>query len=101
MSLTDASGLLQILKRSGLQGTTVRLGQISGGEPIGAWSPNDWLPILVKSSVTLKGLPSLPGVCFDQIFCTIVDSLTLKLLGMLLGANSLCDGSCIRYNIGT
>ncbi|KAF4610095.1 hypothetical protein D9613_010628 [Agrocybe pediades] len=50
------------LSQSGLQGTSFRIGQISGGEPNGAWAVSDWVPILVKSSIALHALPSMVGV---------------------------------------
>ncbi|KAF8075758.1 putative aminoadipate reductase [Lyophyllum atratum] len=52
----------RILVKSGLQVTSLRIGQVSGGRPKGAWATSDWLPILVKSSVTLKKLPTMEGV---------------------------------------
>ncbi|GLB33171.1 putative acetyl-CoA synthetase-like protein [Lyophyllum shimeji] len=52
----------RVLSKSGLQVTSLRIGQISGGRPKGAWATTDWLPILVKSSVTLGRLPTLNGV---------------------------------------
>ncbi|PPQ75729.1 hypothetical protein CVT24_002582 [Panaeolus cyanescens] len=52
----------RILERSGIQGTTIRIGQISGGQPSGAWATTDWVPILVKSSVAMGVLPSMSGV---------------------------------------
>jgi len=51
----------RILANSGLQATSVRLGQISGARN-GAWAMSDWLPILLKSSLTLGALPSAAGV---------------------------------------
>ncbi|KAI6017887.1 putative aminoadipate reductase [Pisolithus marmoratus] len=51
----------RMLKMSGLPATTFRIGQITGGAPLGAWSITEWVPITVKSSVTLGGLPDLGG----------------------------------------
>jgi thioester reductase-like protein len=62
--------LCQILAKAselGLQTTTFRIGQISGGGPVGAWSITDWVPLLTKSSLEL-GLPILPGVGFTIFF---------------------------------
>ncbi|KAJ7153103.1 putative aminoadipate reductase [Mycena crocata] len=50
----------EILKRSGLDAVSLRIGQLFGGLPKGAWSITDWIPILVKTSMTLGQLPSLP-----------------------------------------
>ncbi|KAH9475908.1 putative NRPS-like protein biosynthetic cluster [Psilocybe cubensis] len=52
----------RILARSGLQATSFRIGQITGGTPNGAWAVTDWVPILVKSSIALGALPSAIGV---------------------------------------
>ncbi|KAG5649393.1 hypothetical protein H0H81_004129, partial [Sphagnurus paluster] len=52
----------RILAKSGLHTTSLRVGQISGGQPKGAWATSDWVPILVKSSVTLGILPQAKGV---------------------------------------
>ncbi|CAK7224033.1 putative NRPS-like protein biosynthetic cluster [Sporothrix bragantina] len=45
--------------RSGLHATILRVGQISGplAEDGGQWNPTEWLPSLVKSSLTLGCLP--------------------------------------------
>lgn len=40
---------------------SVRLGQLSGSVN-GAWSPTDWLPSLIKSSVYLKCMPTMDKV---------------------------------------
>ncbi|CAA7263092.1 unnamed protein product [Cyclocybe aegerita] len=52
----------RILASSGLNATSLRIGQISGGLPNGAWATTDWVPILVKSSVALGVLPLASGV---------------------------------------
>ena len=53
---------MQILAQSGLHFTSLRIGQISGGLPNGAWATTDWVPILVKSSLELGALPSATGL---------------------------------------
>lgn len=52
----------RLLSRSGLRGTSLRVGQLCGGPDVGAWSTNEWFPILVKSSVAINALPSFSGV---------------------------------------
>lgn len=47
----------QLLVESGLQGTSFRIGRLSGGLPNSAWSTTGWVPSLVKSSLKL-GIPS-------------------------------------------
>ncbi|TFK74161.1 acetyl-CoA synthetase-like protein [Pluteus cervinus] len=54
----------RILLTSGLDALSLRLGQLTGGRSNerGAWATTDWVPILVKSSITLGALPAAPGV---------------------------------------
>ncbi|KIY44831.1 acetyl-CoA synthetase-like protein [Fistulina hepatica ATCC 64428] len=49
-------------ERTCLRPTIVRIGQISGGVN-GAWNHSDWVPAIVKSSVTLGCFPIVDGVC--------------------------------------
>jgi thioester reductase-like protein len=63
MYLTNAAILInKVLVNSKLPATSFRIGQISGGPPRGAWSTTDWLPIIVKSSVSLGALPETQEV---------------------------------------
>ncbi|EPQ57834.1 acetyl-CoA synthetase-like protein [Gloeophyllum trabeum ATCC 11539] len=48
-------------EETGLRSTSLRIGQICGGEPDGAWATTDWVPILVKSSLALSCLPDSQG----------------------------------------
>ncbi len=50
------------MAQSGLQFTSFRIGQVSGGLPNGAWATTDWVPIFVKSSLELGALPSATGI---------------------------------------
>ncbi|KAH0581464.1 hypothetical protein H2248_012544 [Termitomyces sp. 'cryptogamus'] len=52
----------RMLVNSGLQATSLRLGQICGGSPKGSWPTSEWFPLLVKSSVALGELPILGGI---------------------------------------
>ncbi|KXN82909.1 L-aminoadipate-semialdehyde dehydrogenase large subunit [Leucoagaricus sp. SymC.cos] len=52
----------RILEHSSLNICSLRIGQLGRNTVIGAWAVLDWFSILVKSSVTLGGLPSAPGV---------------------------------------
>ncbi|KAJ3715279.1 hypothetical protein DFJ43DRAFT_1007325 [Lentinula guzmanii] len=52
----------RILAKSGLQATSFRIGQVTGGAPNGAWATSDWVPIIVKSSLTIGMLPDAFGV---------------------------------------
>ncbi|KAJ3917166.1 hypothetical protein F5877DRAFT_91368 [Lentinula edodes] len=72
----------RILVQSGLQVTSFRIGQICGGEPNGAWAMTDWLPILIKSGLTLNKLPDAHGVVswvpMDAVTSTVLDTAFLK-----------------------
>ena len=48
----------RVLAASGVEFSSVRGGQVSGGKPRGAWATTDWFPILVKTSLALGALPS-------------------------------------------
>ncbi|KAJ3824337.1 acetyl-CoA synthetase-like protein [Lentinula raphanica] len=52
----------RILATSGLKATSFRIGQVTGGAPNGAWATSDWVPIIVKSSLTIGVLPAAYGV---------------------------------------
>jgi thioester reductase-like protein len=60
-SLTRVQLLVKAAE-AGLQTTSFRIGQISGGRVNGAWATTDWLPIMVKSSIALGCLPAAEGV---------------------------------------
>ncbi|KDR79170.1 hypothetical protein GALMADRAFT_1363110 [Galerina marginata CBS 339.88] len=67
----------RILAQSGVQATSFRIGQITGGYPNGAWATTDWVPILVKSSIRLGAFPSAAGLAswlpMDAVAQTILD----------------------------
>ncbi|KZT18047.1 NAD(P)-binding protein, partial [Neolentinus lepideus HHB14362 ss-1] len=46
----------------GIQTSSLRIGQVCGGHPDGAWATTDWVPIFVKSSRALGCLPDAQGV---------------------------------------
>ncbi|KAF7340995.1 Acetyl-CoA synthetase-like protein [Mycena sanguinolenta] len=48
----------RILASSSLDATSFRIGQITGSANNGAWATSDWVPALVKSSITLGNFPS-------------------------------------------
>ncbi|KAE9396157.1 hypothetical protein BT96DRAFT_1021518 [Gymnopus androsaceus JB14] len=52
----------RILAKSGLEATSFRLGQLTGGAPNGAWATSDWVPIIVRSSISIGTLPDAVGV---------------------------------------
>ncbi|KAJ7899903.1 putative aminoadipate reductase [Mycena leptocephala] len=57
----------QILGKSSLHAAIIRIGQVCGAPPQGAWATSDWFPILVKTGLTLGYLPLADGVisCID------------------------------------
>lgn len=54
--------MLAKASNDGVKTTSVRVGQICGAKDTGAWGVTEWVPILVKSSISLGALPDLPGV---------------------------------------
>ncbi|KII87501.1 hypothetical protein PLICRDRAFT_257848 [Plicaturopsis crispa FD-325 SS-3] len=52
----------RLLAQSGLHASSIRIGQISGGRPNGAWATTDWVPNFVKSSLAIGSLPDAEGV---------------------------------------
>ncbi|KAG9308782.1 hypothetical protein JVU11DRAFT_11575 [Chiua virens] len=61
MSSVGTEMALQIITKSGLHSTSLRIGQIARGVG-GSWATTDWFPILVKSSIALGALPEPAGV---------------------------------------
>ncbi|KAG1854078.1 male sterility protein-domain-containing protein, partial [Suillus tomentosus] len=51
----------RVLVNSKLPASSFRIGKVSGGPPRGAWSTTNWLPIIVKSSISLGALPEAKG----------------------------------------
>ncbi|KAJ7689673.1 acetyl-CoA synthetase-like protein [Mycena rosella] len=67
----------QILAHSGLNATCLRVGQVCGALPKGAWPTRDWLPIIVKTCITLGCLPLANGIVswidFETVARAIID----------------------------
>ncbi|KAJ7446336.1 putative aminoadipate reductase, partial [Mycena latifolia] len=67
----------QILAKSGLHVACLRIGQICGTLPKGAWAISDWFPILVKTSITLGRLPEANGLVswidFETVAQAVLD----------------------------
>ncbi|KAL1743867.1 hypothetical protein HDZ31DRAFT_39949 [Schizophyllum fasciatum] len=68
----------RVLAASGLAFSSVRVGQVCGGKPRGAWAKTDWFPILVKTSIALGALPDddqeVTWVPMDAVAGTLVDT---------------------------
>ncbi|KAL1743880.1 hypothetical protein HDZ31DRAFT_64623 [Schizophyllum fasciatum] len=68
----------RVLAASGISFSSVRVGQVSGGKPRGAWAITDWFPILVKTSVALGALPGdeqdVSWLPMDAVAGTLVDA---------------------------
>lgn len=89
--LADTLESFQILAQSGLQSTSFRIGQISGGHPNGAWATTDWVPILIKSSLNLNALPVATGVGgFVTSIFLFLSILVIFDLGHVLAAITRC-----------
>jgi thioester reductase-like protein len=52
----------QLLAKSGLRGISLRVDQICGSMPSGAWDTSNWIPILVKTSMTMDMIYVRPGI---------------------------------------
>ncbi|KAG6818492.1 hypothetical protein H0H93_004583 [Arthromyces matolae] len=52
----------RIIAKSGLNGTTFRIGQICGAAPQGAWDTTELIPILIKTSIALRSYPDVKGI---------------------------------------
>ncbi|KAH9951150.1 hypothetical protein B0H21DRAFT_855734, partial [Amylocystis lapponica] len=72
----------------GMDTATVRIGQICGSSQSGAWNTSDWLPNIVKSSISLSCWPALNGVVawvpMDVVAHAMVDVLTSEHTPMLV-----------------
>ncbi|KAL1718564.1 hypothetical protein EV715DRAFT_291172 [Schizophyllum commune] len=68
----------RVLAASGLSFSSVRVGQVCGGKPRGAWATTDWFPILVKTSIVLGTLPSdeqdVTWLPMDAVAGTLLDA---------------------------
>ncbi|KAJ6568452.1 hypothetical protein B0H10DRAFT_2109334 [Mycena sp. CBHHK59/15] len=67
----------QIIAKSGLSASCLRIGQICGALPKGVWATSDWLPILIKTGIALGKLPLADGLVswidFETVVQAIVD----------------------------
>ncbi|KAF8486550.1 hypothetical protein JB92DRAFT_3148577 [Gautieria morchelliformis] len=50
-----------ILQKSQVAFTALRIGQIAGGTPRGAWAVSDWVPSMVRTSIEVGALPAAVG----------------------------------------
>ncbi|KAI5884853.1 acetyl-CoA synthetase-like protein [Schizophyllum commune H4-8] len=68
----------RVLAASGLSFSSMRVGQVSGGQPRGAWATTDWFPILVKTSIALGALPGdeqdVTWLSMDAVAGTLLDA---------------------------
>ncbi|KAJ7489282.1 putative aminoadipate reductase [Mycena latifolia] len=65
----------QILAKSDLNASSLRIGQVCGALPKGAWATSDWVPILVKSGMTLGLLPLADGLVSWLDFGTVAQAI--------------------------
>ncbi|KAJ7776525.1 putative aminoadipate reductase [Mycena maculata] len=64
-----------IVAKSAVNATCLRIGQVCGALPKGAWATSDWVPILVKTSITLGCLPLADGLVSWIDFETVAQAL--------------------------
>ncbi|KAJ7673364.1 hypothetical protein B0H17DRAFT_1083222 [Mycena rosella] len=74
----------QILAHSGLNATCLRVGQVCGALAKGAWPARDWLPILVKTCITLGCLPLANGASNSHLELHLaIDSLLFQIVSWI------------------
>ncbi|KEP48039.1 putative acetyl-CoA synthetase-like protein [Rhizoctonia solani 123E] len=56
-----AEKIIESANRAGLQTCIIRLGQLTGDLKSGSWTPTDWVPSLIGSSISVGCLPSAVG----------------------------------------
>ncbi|QRV95000.1 AMP binding enzyme [Ceratobasidium sp. AG-Ba] len=70
--------MLESAQSSGLETCVVRLGQLTGDKISGSWSPTDWVPSLVASSLSIGYLPDALGSVswtpLDDAANTVIDA---------------------------
>lgn len=67
--------LLKAREVTPLRPVIVRIGQISGGRPNGYWNETDWVPAMVKSSLTMGCFPTGKQVSCLSCRCAPVHNL--------------------------
>ncbi|KAB5591027.1 L-aminoadipate-semialdehyde dehydrogenase [Ceratobasidium theobromae] len=74
--------LLESAKTAGLETCIVRLGQLTGDAKGGAWTVSDWVPSLIRSSVSVGCLPAAVGTVswlpLDVAAHSIIDTCTAR-----------------------
>ncbi|KAF7798255.1 hypothetical protein EIP86_009472 [Pleurotus ostreatoroseus] len=78
----------QILSKAhenGLEVTSLRVGQVCGSDMSGAWNVTDWVPILVKSALSMGCLPDLD----ESITWIPVDAVASCFVDFMFSVNTL------------
>lgn len=69
--------IVTVARRAGARCYSLRIGQVSGHSKNGMWNDNEALPLMIRSSLTLKVLPELDQMCswipVDSLASTIVE----------------------------
>jgi len=82
-----------LLAKAEFEYTVLRIGQIAGGAPLGAWATTDWVPTMVKSSIAIGALPSAVGVSvFDSLVCSYANR--TPVIDTLLDTHAYCFAGC-------
>ncbi|QRV80473.1 acetyl-CoA synthetase-like protein [Ceratobasidium sp. AG-Ba] len=70
--------MLESAQSFGLETCVVRLGQLTGDKTSGSWSPTDWVPSLIASSLSVGYLPdalgSISWIPLDDAATTVIDA---------------------------
>lgn len=74
--------------RAGARSYVLRIGQSIGDTAKGAWNDKEFVPLMVRSALTLKALPTLRDVCFPFDASFAHSSRIIKMVAALLLASS-------------
>ncbi|KAJ5668681.1 hypothetical protein N7462_009751 [Penicillium macrosclerotiorum] len=55
--------VVNVARRTGARAFSLRIGQVSGHSKKGLWNDSEALPLMLRSALTLRALPTLPHAC--------------------------------------
>ncbi|KAJ5630895.1 AMP-dependent synthetase/ligase [Penicillium longicatenatum] len=91
--------IVSVAHKSGARAYSLRIGQVSGHSKKGLWNDTEALPLMVRSALVLKALPSLKETCswlpVDNLAATI-----LELTRSRSGSNTESEKKCLSADQG-
>ncbi|KAL2870601.1 uncharacterized protein BJX67DRAFT_377951 [Aspergillus lucknowensis] len=64
-------------RRAGARAFSLRIGQISGHSKKGMWNDSEAIPLMIRSALTMKALPSIDTTCSwlpaDKLACSLLE----------------------------